>query len=46
MPIASVPLVPFYIDGDWLRPEHLETSPVYNPSTGEEIADGSARRPR
>jgi malonate-semialdehyde dehydrogenase (acetylating)/methylmalonate-semialdehyde dehydrogenase len=38
MPTASVPLAPFFIDGDWLRPGQLETSPVYNPSTGEEIA--------
>ncbi len=38
MPIVSVPLAPFFIDGDWLRPAQLATSPVYNPSTGEEIA--------
>jgi malonate-semialdehyde dehydrogenase (acetylating)/methylmalonate-semialdehyde dehydrogenase len=38
MPVASAQLVPFYIDGEWLRPAELATSPVYNPSTGEVIA--------
>ena len=38
MPTAPVPLAPFLIGGEWLRPTHLATSPVYNPSTGEVIA--------
>ena len=38
MPVVSIPLAPFFIDGEWLRPAQLATSPVYNPSTGEEIA--------
>lgn len=32
------PLAPFLIDGEWLRPTQLATTPVFNPSTGETIA--------
>ncbi len=36
-PAASAPLCPFLIDGEWVRPTQLPTSPVFNPSTGEVI---------
>jgi malonate-semialdehyde dehydrogenase (acetylating)/methylmalonate-semialdehyde dehydrogenase len=37
--VTSAPpaLCPFLIDGEWVRPSHLATSPAYNPSTGEVI---------
>ncbi len=35
----SIPLVPFFIDGSWSRPTGLATTPVFNPSTGEIIAE-------
>jgi malonate-semialdehyde dehydrogenase (acetylating)/methylmalonate-semialdehyde dehydrogenase len=38
MPTTSSDLVPFFIDGQWLRPTQSDTSPVFNPSTGETIA--------
>jgi malonate-semialdehyde dehydrogenase (acetylating)/methylmalonate-semialdehyde dehydrogenase len=39
MPAAADPvLAPFFIDGEWLRPSALATSPVFNPSTGDVIA--------
>ena len=31
-------LAPFFINGEWSRPAGLPTTPVYNPSTGEIIA--------
>jgi len=35
---ASTPaLCPFFINGEWVRPTQLSTSPVFNPSTGEVI---------
>jgi malonate-semialdehyde dehydrogenase (acetylating)/methylmalonate-semialdehyde dehydrogenase len=35
---SAPPLVPLFIDGEWLRPADLATTPVHNPSTGETIA--------
>ena len=35
----SLPLVPNYIAGEWSRPTGLPATPVYNPSTGEIIAE-------
>ena len=37
--VASAPAspCPFLIDGEWVRPSQLATSPVFNPSTGEVI---------
>ena len=31
--------VPNFIDGEWIVPETAETAPVYNPSTGQKIAE-------
>jgi malonate-semialdehyde dehydrogenase (acetylating)/methylmalonate-semialdehyde dehydrogenase len=39
MPTTTLPLAPFFIGGEWVRPTGLATSPVYNPSTGEVIAE-------
>ncbi len=36
--ISSAPLAPLLINGEWLRPAGLETTPVFNPSTGETLA--------
>jgi malonate-semialdehyde dehydrogenase (acetylating)/methylmalonate-semialdehyde dehydrogenase len=35
----STPLVPHFIAGEWIRPAGLATTPVYNPSTGDVIAE-------
>jgi malonate-semialdehyde dehydrogenase (acetylating) / methylmalonate-semialdehyde dehydrogenase len=35
---SPAPLAPFFINGEWLRPPGLATTPVFNPSTGETIA--------
>ncbi|HEX9785747.1 MAG TPA: CoA-acylating methylmalonate-semialdehyde dehydrogenase [Opitutaceae bacterium] len=37
MPTPS--LAPIFIDGEWLRPTGLATTPVHNPSVGEVIAE-------
>jgi malonate-semialdehyde dehydrogenase (acetylating)/methylmalonate-semialdehyde dehydrogenase len=31
-------LVPLFVDGQWIRPHGLDTTPVHNPSTGAVIA--------
>lgn len=36
---ASNQTVPFFINGEWIRIPDLETTPVYNPSLGEIIAE-------
>jgi malonate-semialdehyde dehydrogenase (acetylating)/methylmalonate-semialdehyde dehydrogenase len=38
MPTLSLPIAPLFINGEWVSPTHLETTPVFNPSTGETIA--------
>ena len=38
MPATSLTPCPFYIDGAWSQP-HLPGTPVFNPSTGEIIAE-------
>ena len=35
----STPLVPNFIAGEWIRPAGLATTPVFNPSTGDVIAE-------
>jgi len=35
----SAQICPVFIDGEWRRPAGLPTTPVYNPSTGEVIAE-------
>jgi len=35
---STPPLAPLLINGEWLRPTQLPTTPVFNPSTGETIA--------
>ena len=35
----SLPLVPNFIAGEWSRPAGLSTTPVFNPSTGDVIAE-------
>lgn len=35
--VTAPALCPFLINGEWLRPAALATSPVFNPSTGEVI---------
>ena len=37
-PASAPALVPLFIDGEWLRPRQLDTTAVFNPSTGEVIA--------
>ena len=34
----TTPLVPHYIAGEWLRSTQLATTSVFNPSTGDVIA--------
>lgn len=36
-PVSAAASCPFLIDGEWVRPSQLATSPVFNPSTGEVI---------
>ena len=36
--VSAPVLAPLFIDGEWLRPTHLDTTPVFNPSTGDVIA--------
>ena len=36
--MSTPPLAPLFINGEWLRPTQLPTTPVFNPSTGEVIA--------
>ena len=35
--LSTSALCPFFINGEWLRPTQLATSPAFNPSTGEVI---------
>ena len=35
----STPVCPVFIGGEWRRPAGLPTTPIYNPSTGEVIAE-------
>src|SRR5690606_6847216 len=37
--VSTSTLVPFFINGEWLRPSQLASTPVHNPSTGEVIAE-------
>jgi malonate-semialdehyde dehydrogenase (acetylating)/methylmalonate-semialdehyde dehydrogenase len=36
---TSLPLAPLFINGEWSRPTGLAATPVFNPSTGETIAE-------
>jgi malonate-semialdehyde dehydrogenase (acetylating)/methylmalonate-semialdehyde dehydrogenase len=36
--MPTTELAPLYINGEWQRPTHLASTPVFNPSTGEVIA--------
>ncbi len=39
MSTSTTTSVPFFINGAWTRPSGLATTPVFNPSTGELIAE-------
>ncbi|MEO7599932.1 MAG: CoA-acylating methylmalonate-semialdehyde dehydrogenase [Opitutus sp.] len=39
MTTTAPALAPMYINGEWIRPAGLNSTPVFNPSTGEVIAE-------